>query len=417
MDDRTSLEIAELAGLAAPENAQPSIFSRRRHDVYGRPFKPAPQPTMHHVAQTGIGSASDTQPNEKVGIPALEIFGADELLSTSAPPRRWCVDLWVPQAETTLFDGGTGKSTLALQLCVACIAGSDWLGLKVQSCKAVYVSAEDPRDELHFRLEQIAKHSQVSADALARLKIIDLAGKDATIAVFERDGRIRPRPLLYEIERVAQEHKTGLMIFDAVADFFGGNENERSEVRSFIGTLRGLAMRLDAAVLIVAHPSVDGMRSGRGFSGSTHWNNGVRSRLTFTAPATDDTTEPPNPDLRVLELAKSNRARRGEKVHMLWHDGLFVQIRPGTRTNSANDLYEEEIFLQLLRKFNGEGQRVSSSRSSTYAPTQFAKRPKGRELGKEALERAMTRLLDKGLIRVETEGSPSHLRRHLAPVM
>ena len=54
-------------------------------------------------------------------------------------------------------------------------------------------------------------------------------------------------------------------------------------------------------------------------------------------------------------------------------------------------------------------------KSSTYAPTQFAKRPKGTELGKDALERAMSRLLDKGLIRVVTEGPPSRRRSHLAP--
>ena len=74
-------------------------------------------------------------------------------------------------------------------------------------------------------------------------------------------------------------------------------------------------MRLKAAVLFIAHPSVDGIKTGRGYSGSTHWNNSVRSRLYFTDGTSADSEGPPNPDLRVIELAKSNRARRGEKFH------------------------------------------------------------------------------------------------------
>jgi RecA-family ATPase len=422
MDDKTRLEIAELAALAAPQNAQPSIFSRRR--LYGKPFEPAPQPAMQQAssspldvfARPGVLSESDTQPNEKTGIPALEFFGADELLSTPASPRRWRVEPWIPQAETTLFagDGGTGKTTLALQLCVACAAGIDWLGLKVQSCRVLYVSAEDPKDEIHYRLEQITKDLQLPADALARLKIIDLAGKEAMIALFDSDGQIKPTALFSEIEHIASEHKIGLVIFDAVADFFGGNENERREVRSFIGALRGFAMRLDAAVVLVAHPSVDGIKTGRGYSGSTHWNNAVRSRLTFTSPQKTQENQDCGLDLRVLELSKSNRARRGEQIHVTWFDGRFIKIDPGTPADPAWETHAEEIFLQLLGKFEAEGQRVSNVKSSTYAPTQFAKRPKGKELGKDALERAMSRLLDKGLIRVETEGPPSRRRSHLA---
>jgi hypothetical protein len=190
---------------------------------------------------------------QKLNTPTLNLFRGDELLSAPAPSRRWLVENWIPAEETTMLggDGGTGKTTLALQLGVSAVSGQSWLGLKVDLCSVLYVSAEDPKDEIHFRLEQITKHLKITEDELARFKIIDLAGKDSTLAVFDKDGLIRPTPLFSEIEKAAGEHNAGCIIFDAVADFFGGNENERREVRSFIGVLRGLALRLHAAVVFM----------------------------------------------------------------------------------------------------------------------------------------------------------------------
>ena len=369
-----------------------------------------------HDVQHGL-DAQERPQAASVTAPSLKVFRAGELLSTPAPPRRWRVYPWIPQAEVTLFagDGGSGKSTLALQLGVACAAGGDWVDLKVDESNVLYISAEDSLGEIHFRLEQIKKHAQISIDKLAGLNIVDLAGTDAVLATFEKDGRINPTALFQEIEQIAREHTAGCIIFDAVADFFGGNENERAEVRAFIGMLRGLAMRVDAAIILIAHPSVDGIRTGRGYSGSTHWNNGVRSRWNFTAPETS-TDEPSDPDLRVLELAKSNRARRGEKIHMRWSEGRFERTRPGLPGNPVNDRNAEEVFLQLLRKFDSEGHHVSNSKGPTFAPTQFVKRKEGRDIGKTALDEAMHRLLDRGVIRVVGYGPPSRRRHYLALV-
>ena len=184
-------------------------------------------------------------------------------------------------------------------------------------------------------------------------------------------------------------------------------------MRAFIGLLRGLALRLNAAVVIIAHPSVDGIKTGRGYSGSTHWNNAVRSRLYFTDAQNEEGGGPPNPDLRVIELAKSNRARRGEKIHVMWTDGCFVLAQTTIVENLKNNADAEELFLRLLLKATKQGMQVSPNRSITYAPTVLARLPGGKELGKAALENAMHRLLDKERIRVETVGPRSKLRHRL----
>jgi hypothetical protein len=284
-------------------------------------------------------------------------FQVDELLSTPAPKRKWRVYPLVPQAEVTLLvgDGGGGKTTICLQLGMAGVGEKIWFGFTVEPCNVLYVGAEDPKDELHYRLEEINRYLQIPRDKLARFKIIDLSGADATtLATFDNNGQIKKTALFDEVERIAADHNAGLVILDAAADFFEGNENERREVRAFIGLLRGLAMRLDAAIVLIAHPSVDGMKSGRGYSGSTHWNNSVRSRLTFTEEETSK-ERPPGLDVKVLELAKSNRARRGEKIRMMWNDGQFELLAPGASGNPDADRQAKDVFLQLLKKLQTEG--------------------------------------------------------------
>lgn len=118
----------------------------------------------------------------------------------------------------------------------------------------------------------------------------------------------------------------------------------------------------------------------------------------------------------MIELAKSNRARRGEEIYVMWTDGCFVEASAAAVVNSKNEADNEELFLQLLSKQATQGMFVSPNRSSTYAPTEMAKMPASKGVGKAALERAMLQLLDKGKIRVEERGPPSKRRQRLVAV-
>ena len=52
-------------------------------------------------------------------------------------------------------DGGIGKSTLAIQIGVAGATSTTCFGLDVAPVNTFVLSAEDDRDEMHYRLEQI----------------------------------------------------------------------------------------------------------------------------------------------------------------------------------------------------------------------------------------------------------------------
>jgi RecA-family ATPase len=338
---------------------------------------------------------------------------AASLAGKSAPPRSWQVRGMIPSRTVTMLggDGGLGKSTLAEQLAVATVADVPWLGISTQPGPVLYASAEDDLDELHRRLEVIAASYDVSLAALMELHLLSLAGFDAVLAAPDRSGQMAATQLWLSLGYMVQQFKPRLLILDTCADVFGGNEIDRRQVRQFIGLLRGLAIKHDLAVLLLSHPSLTGLSNGTGTSGSTAWNNSVRSRLYLDSVRSEDGREIDR-DLRVLSVKKSNYGPTGAEIRLRWLDGVF--ILEGSDSAGMDGLAfkarDERIFFDLVVAFNEQGRDVSPNRSNSYAPTVFAKHADAEGLTKSRLEDAMNRLLKEGRIKVETDGPPS--RRH-----
>lgn len=303
-------------------------------------------------------------------------------------------------------DGGTGKSLVALQLAVATATGGQWLGNDVRTGAAMFISAEDSRDELHRRLSSIGEMREMD-----RLLLCSLAGEDALFAVpRDRSNVLTRTPMFDDLETRIGIEKPALLVLDTLADFFGGNENDRAQARQFIGMLRGLAIRHRCAVLLLSHPSVAGLASGVGTSGSTGWNNSVRSRLYLSRVIGDNGYEP-NPDARLLTTKKSNYGRAGGEIHLRWHEGQFVACNlPSGEERNAK---AESVFLKLLEEVTAQGRRVNSSGGQTYAPKVFADHPQSEGITKRGFKGAMEKLFAAGkIISVET-GPPSKRRSHI----
>jgi RecA-family ATPase len=360
------------------------------------------------VPATANGSGT-VQTDAKLGI-----VTAASLLEEPARQREWLVHDWFPAAEVTLLagDGGIGKSLLMLQLGFACATNRDWIGLAIKGCPVLYAGAEDDINEVHYRLEKLFEH-EPGATNLDRFHILSLAGEDALLCeVAGASKRITTTPLFTKIEAAIARCGVGLLILDAAADMFGGEENSRAQVRAFIQALRNIALKKRCTIVILAHPSVDAMKTERGYVGSTAWNNSVRSRIRFYAPKKDDGTEL-DPDVRILELGKANRARRGGKIMLRWQDNRFVREGSGAQNQIERQLRAEDRFLTLLLQRNSQERFVSPNRSRSFAPTEFAKHPDGAEFSSREYEHAMEILLSKGSIRNEEYGPPSRRRNRL----
>lgn len=346
-----------------------------------------------------------------------QFFTASSLDGAPIPRREWLVPDLVPAGTVTLLggDGGTGKSLLALQLAHAVATDIRWLGRQPATGPALFISAEDDRDELHRRLVDIVRASGGQLLDLDRLTIRSLAGEDALLAMLDRQtGALSPTSLYAEIEARIADEKPVLVVLDTLADLFPGNENDRAQARHFVGILRGWAIRQGCAVVLLAHPSLSGLNSGNGTSGSTAWNNSVRSRLYLERVVQDG--HEADPDARVLSTKKANYGRTGGGISMTWKDGFFATHEPeGGLDRMVSSAKAERVFMELLRTFTEQGRWVNSGGGQTYAPSVFADHPNAEGISKRRFRGTMESLLARGMIRVEEHGPPSK-RRHFLRV-
>ena len=229
-----------------------------------------------------------------------------------------------------------------LQLCVQVARRkADWLTWEIvfeadedehrTRFGAVYFGAEDDEDELHRRVEHILEASKADYDELAdRFEIFSRAGRDAVLAIANRQGIIVPTALYRELLAFVTERKPKLIALDTSADVFAGNENDRAQVRQFIGLLRALAIAGNSVVLLASHPSLTGISTESGLSGSTAWHNSVRARL-FLKHATNGAAESGH---RILEARKSNYGPLLTHVGLHWEAGMFVpdKVQSDART-------------------------------------------------------------------------------------
>ncbi len=229
---------------------------------------------------------------------------------------------------------------------------------------------------------------------------------------------IVPTKMYNALDCLMAEFKPGLVELDVLADMFSGEENNRPQVTQFVGLLRRLCRKHHCATLLPAQPSVTGMNSGSGTSGSTGWNNSARSRLYFQRVKTNEGGEP-NKNLRTFEGKKANYSESGGKFDVEGKDGLFRRVIGPTGFDKAVvEQKTDEIYLANLKHRNSQCRTVSDKPGANYAPAVFAKEPAAIATGinGKQLEAAMERLFKAGKIRVEINGPPSRQTRSIVIV-
>jgi RecA-family ATPase len=370
-------------------------------------------------AEPDFDPAPGRRPTERSPLHWLDMSTWD---SEPVPERKWAIRDRVPLNQAGLFsgEGGTGKSIIELTKNVAHVAAKDWLGTMPEPGPAFYLGAEDDKDEIHIRLAGIAKHYDVTFGELIDrgLHVLPLLGQDATLcAASAKSGRVEVTALYRQLYEAAGDIKPINISIDTLSRAFAGNEIDRVQVYAFAMHMQALAKVAGGSVTVLSHPSLAGIASGSGISGSTAWHGAFRFRQYLKGVKAADGEQPEN-DLRELEFKKNQYGPIGESVVLRYQRGLFLpEGGISSLDKLAREARAEELFLEQLRRFSAQGRNTSDKTSAhNYAPTAFAQEADVKKHGikKADLEAAMRRLFETNKIHVETYGRPSRPYSRLA---
>jgi RecA-family ATPase len=365
------------------------------------------------------GSADDLRALvEQVDVPAAETFVVADLgaWATIQPtPKAFIMAGFVPARELTLATGagGANKSTFGQQLATCCAAGVPMLGIDVMQGAALYITAEDDDDRLHWMQTHICRALAVDMASMAgKLHLVSLRGRLGNeLATFDAEGKLRPAPSFQLLKATIEQTGSSLVVLDNAAHLFAGNENDRQQVTAFVNLLYSLCRDLGVTIILVAHSN----KAGDSYSGSTAWLNAVRSQIVLQRPegAID-------PDERLLTLGKANYARQGEELRFRWHefalrlDRELPDVTRAQLADAAASAGANAAFLECLRAraAQGEGRGVGPNTGPNYAPSQFEGMPEAKGFTRMALKAAMDRLFHLGRIETyqfENKGKGRHV--------
>ena len=275
-----------------------------------------------------------------------------------------------------------GKSLIELHRSVAHVLGRNWLGTTPAEGPAIFIDAEDDAPVMHKRLadvaplrRQVCRRGEGSAPHLA-------GWPGCRAGSFNRKtNRIEPTPLYNRLLEMAGDLKPKSISIASSADVFAGNELDRSQVQQFVGMLTRIAMRSGGGLVLIAHPSLTGISSDTGLSGSTQWHNSSRAR--FYLKGVKSTADQPNNNLREIIFKKNNYGRLSESIALRYQNGLFLPIEGVTLDAAAKEETAKDVFLTILQRYIRENRNVSANRGPGYAPARL--------LEKEAKEAGCTK--------------------------
>ncbi len=250
---------------------------------------------------------------------------AAELSTIEVPERQWAWQDWLPLGTASLLGGppGAGKSLLAQTISMAASKGLVLYGADTRLMSTLYLTCEDDEGELIRRGQAIAAGFGSTLTTFHDCYLKSWVGlEDPAIC-----GKGFHKTQSFEtLDKWMTECKVQLVFLDVIPDFWHGNEIIRQEVNRFVkGFLGSLAVKHNACIVGLYHPSVSGQASGEGRSGSTAWEGSVRSRLYLSGAD--------SAGVRKLSLKKSNYSALAE-INLKWGQGA-LQLSEQSYTDPA----------------------------------------------------------------------------------
>jgi len=352
---------------------------------------------------------------DETAVKQLNIINISTWDDEPVPQQDYSVPDRIPVGHTTMLsgEGGGGKSIIFLQLAIAhALGGRGWLRSFPKSGPALFIDAEDGQNIMHKRSVDIVNHYGARfADLTGKLHLISRAAEDAILATFSRrSGRIEPTALYRELLEMAGDLKPVNIGIASSANVYAGNEIDRSQVMQFVTLLNKIAVVANSGLVLISHPSLTGIASESGLSGSTQWHNSTRARAFLKGYKQEGTQDITANTKRELAFMKNQYGPLSSSVILEYRNGLFLPVEGTANANAAEKAERaKDVFLILLKRFNEQNRNVSANPGKNYAPSLFIKEQETIKaaLSKFDLEKAMRELLNSNQIIQRDYGRPS----------
>ena len=247
-------------------------------------------------------------------------------------------------------------------------------------CKVVIASWEDEPSELNRRVRGIQE----------RLKWPQYQGLNKNLRAYRMagEGPIWHMENLAKVQQGAlspagrrllnrcRDEEARLLILDPLAAAYGGNENDRVQVRAFMSYLDRWAQDAECTVLLIAHPSKTSNKSTNSTgsdddyanSGSTDWHSAARSVWELKQA---DTKQKDSTDKAVkAPLLACTKSSYGSSPPPVWLRSEFIEGKAGVvwiEASSAKDAAQrvcaiEGKQLTITERSETEGQNKTTTK-------------------------------------------------------
>jgi RecA-family ATPase len=377
-----------------------------------------------------------SRPGSEQPLAPLPLIDLMSWVGKPIPERDWVVKDRIPRRQVTLHSGlgAVGKSLIELQRSIAHVFGLDWLGMLPEPGPALFIDAEDDDNEMHIRAANILRHYRnayadrfkptrdegadldrmIAAAVRKELCLMSFYGRDAVLIAPDRRGIVEPTKLYHQLYQWCGDVKPVSITIASAANIFAGNEVDRSQVQQAVSLLTGLAKVANGGLTLIAHPSLTGVNTGTGISGSTQWHNGPRARLYTRSIEKQEEGEQPIGDVREIVFKKNQYGEIAASVRVQYRNGVFVPVTNASPLERAvAEASVDKAFLTCLDAATEQGIDVHVTPGKGYAPSHFAQMTQANGHGSKVFEKAMQRLLDAKKIRNADYGPPSKVRKRL----
>lgn len=323
------------------------------------------------------------EPEVVVDDPKRKPVAWSALQGRALPEREWAIDHWLPMGHVTLLAGaaGAGKTLVAQALSSCLCLQREYLDYVPKARRVLMWACEDEHDELWRRQSAIGTWLQEPLGAFAeKFTLFSYQGKLVELAGIT-DQKLSVQPMFKELREQIGDYRSEVVVLDNIARLYGGNENDRHQVTSFVAMLTNAAASTNAAVLLLGHP---GKAIGSEYSGSTAWEGAVRGRLYLGRKLPDEEgketgPEEPEPDetLRYLCRRKANYSSRDFR-RLKYADGVMTAEpapEPGQSTGVSSQ-YAEEVVVRAVRALAAMKEHGNASTASPQYLPRLAQRYK-----------------------------------------